>query len=560
MTDNKKLRYIAYLRRSEVREDYQVLSIPAQKRKIKEQFPGLNIIAWREEKRSAFTPGRPIWNDTLDDILNGKAEGLVGWHPNRFSRNEIDTANLTYALRGPLKDLKFCSYTFNNGPEGVMFLQMTMNQSQYESAKQGRDVKRGMEEKAQGGERPGKVMPGYMKLAVNDPTTGKPITYKDGKVKTETVEDPDRYDTIKKLLKHFLDDRLRPTEILKKVNEEYHFKTSYYRSRTDNSLKGGNPMPKSMLYRILRSPFYAGYYEHNGVLCKGNYEPLITWEEYTLIQELLGTKGNHRIGSFEYAFSQMIYCGECGCKVQSAHRTKYIKSEGKYATWVYYYCSRKSVKRPCTQRKYTPVEEVERDIDKELAKYTIHPDFKDLALRVLRKNHKLEASERKHSYKRLHMLREEKQDEYDGLIDYLHRELLDEDEYRRKKGKLKLELDNLDRQLRDSEKQAEGSMVINEKAFNFAVNARVRFQKGDVRTKRDILRTLGQNLMLKDNKLYIEPNEWLMPLAETYPEIEKNYLWVITKHKANSKQLEQAMEPILQTWRAQWDSNPRHPA
>ncbi|MGH9857309.1 MAG: recombinase family protein, partial [Acidobacteriota bacterium] len=87
---------------------------------------------------------------------------IVAWHPNRLSRNEKDSAEVTYRLRGPLKDLKFCSYNFDNSAEGIMMLQMVMNQSQYESSKQGRDVSRGMKQKASTGERPGVVPTGYM--------------------------------------------------------------------------------------------------------------------------------------------------------------------------------------------------------------------------------------------------------------------------------------------------------------------------------------------------------------------------------------------------------------
>jgi site-specific DNA recombinase len=143
-TGNKPLRYIAYVRKSEVREDRQELSHQSQIEEIKQRFPDLNIIKWMvPESASAFKPGRPIFNEMMDMIEHGEADGIVGWHPNRCSRNEIDSARITYMLRDKLKDLKFVSYTFENSAEGIMFLQMTMNQSQYESSKQGRDVSRG---------------------------------------------------------------------------------------------------------------------------------------------------------------------------------------------------------------------------------------------------------------------------------------------------------------------------------------------------------------------------------------------------------------------------------
>ena len=557
--NNVKLRYIAYVRKSEERAERQELSHPAQIKEIKERFPDLNIIKWMEpESKSAFKPGRPIFNEMMDMIDQGKADGILAYYPNRIARNELDSGRITYALRSNLKDLKFCSYNFENTPEGILMLQQFMAHGQYESSKQGREVKRGMTLKAEGGERPGNVMPGYMKVAVLD-SNGRAKMKKD-KVVTETDIDPDRYEAISKAWKLFINDRQTPQQIWKVMNNIYDYKTRTYTKRKDGSLAGGGPMPKSMIYRIFRSPFYAGYFEHNGVLQEGNHKPMITWEEYKLAQELLGPKGNLRLGTFDYAFASLIRCGECGCLVQAMHRTKFIKSENRYKTYVYYYCSRKSMKRPCTQTVYTAVEDIERDIANELSKYTIIPEFKELALKILRRNHKLEAHERNKVYGKLLKRRSALQEELDSLIDYLHRELLDEDEYKRKRSLLKVEIVETDKQLRGNEKTADEAMVRNETAFNFAVHAKINFQNGDIRTKRDVLRTLGENLILKDNKLYIEPNKWLVPIAEGYSEIEKAYLKVRTNKKATTKQLEAAMEPIFESWRARWDSNPRHPA
>lgn len=121
--------------------------------------------------------------------------------------------------------------------------------------------------------------------------------------------------------------------------------------------------------------------------------------------------------------------------------------------------------------------------------------------------------ERGKLYETLHKSRTALQGELDSLISYLHRELIDEDDFRRRKNSIKTELATIDEQLRGSEQRAESLVDMNERAFNFAVNARKRFKSGDVVTKRDILRTLGLNIILKDNKLLIEPNEWLAPIA-----------------------------------------------
>jgi hypothetical protein len=59
-TKENKLRYIAYLRKSSEDEERQVLSKEAQRDKIKERFPDLNIIKFVDESKSAFEPDKRI--------------------------------------------------------------------------------------------------------------------------------------------------------------------------------------------------------------------------------------------------------------------------------------------------------------------------------------------------------------------------------------------------------------------------------------------------------------------------------------------------------------------
>src|SRR3990167_11370988 len=101
MSRNKsgKLRYIAYVRKSDPRKERQLLSHTTQTRRIKEQFPDLDIVKWMEaESQSAFVPGRPIFNRMLGTIKNGEADGIVCYNTKRLRRNEIDAAEITYMV------------------------------------------------------------------------------------------------------------------------------------------------------------------------------------------------------------------------------------------------------------------------------------------------------------------------------------------------------------------------------------------------------------------------------------------------------------------------------
>lgn len=544
MKTNQQLRYIAYVRKSEERKERQELSHQSQTVQIKKSFPDLNIIKWMEpESKSAFKPGRPIFDEMMKMIERGDAEGIIAWHPNRLSRNELDSAKITYMLRDRLKDMKFCSYTFDNSAEGIMMLQMVMNQSQYESSKQGRDVKRGMEQKATNGERPGQVPQGYIKVPVLD-ELGALIKKKD-KIVTKTEKDPERFDLVKKMWSMLLSGRYNASQIRRIANDEWHFITH------KTQKMGGIPLSSSLVYRIFNNPFYAGWITHNGELHEGGHETMITIEEFDYAQALLGEKGKPRQGVYQYAFTGLIKCGICGCSVVGKTRVKYIKSTKSTKIYTYHYCTRKSEVRPCNQIKYTPLDVIEKQIDEELGKYTILPEFRDLALKILHRNSKTEVKERNQVYQSCQKRRDVIQSQLDKLTDMLTRDLLDEDEYKVQRNRLKTERATIDDQLRKTETRTDDWMELTEKVFDFATYARIRFQDGDLMTKRDILMTLGENLTLLDGKLIIIPNEWLIPIAEHYPELEKRYLWVRTNQKTTPQEKEVALESIFESWRAQ---------
>lgn len=562
MSNNASVKkYIAYVRKSDEREEKQVLSLNAQKEAIRKQFPDLNIVEVIEEARSAFKPyNRPGFERAIKMLEKGQAEGLLAWHPNRLSRNEIDAATVTYMLRkSKIYDLRFCSYSFENTPEGIMFLQIIMGQSQYESSKLAVEVRRGMRKKASGGERPGSVALGYMKVPVLD-KNGEPIMHaKETKFITKTTKDPERYDLVKRMWTMLLSGSYSTQQIRRIANEDWGFRTKPIKKK--NSLREGNrPIGHSQIYRLFSNPFYAGWLVHEGEWSKGDHEAMITLEEYDYVQELLGDKGKPREGTWDYAYTGLIVCGECGCSIVGKHRARLLKGEKKVVHYIYYHCTRKSIVRACNQVKYTKVEDMEAEVDAELEKYTILPEFMNLAIDILNRNHKLEVKERNQIYRTQQTRRNEIQNQIDELIGMRTKGHLDDEEYSRSRNKLKLKLIKIDEKLRGTEERAEDWLELTERAFNFATYARVHFQSGSPQQKREILMTLGQNLMLKDGKLSITPNEWLVPIGNGYKELENLYLKGRTKQKATTPDREMAIAGKSDYWRAIRDSNPGHPA
>src|SRR5882672_420022 len=166
--------YFLYTRKSTDDEDRQVLSIESQLHELREfaERERLTVVAELIEKRSAKTPGRPIFNDMMDRIEAGDAQGILAWHPDRLSRNGVDGGRITYALdTGKLSSLKFPSFWFENTSQGKFMLNMAFSQSKYYVDALSENTKSGLREKIRRGEFPGHAPIGYL----NDYRTKKII-------------------------------------------------------------------------------------------------------------------------------------------------------------------------------------------------------------------------------------------------------------------------------------------------------------------------------------------------------------------------------------------------
>lgn len=162
-------RYLLYVRKSTEEDERQTQSIQSQIQQAQELAArtGRAIVLTLEESRSAKEQGRPQFDQMLSLIDAGEIDGILGWHPDRLSRNEMDAAAITMRVRkGILKDLAFVSYFFHNSPEGIMMLQMALCQSQYMVSKLSKDVKRGIDDKLKKGWYPHRAPLGYLRVCI----------------------------------------------------------------------------------------------------------------------------------------------------------------------------------------------------------------------------------------------------------------------------------------------------------------------------------------------------------------------------------------------------------
>ena len=528
------MKYFAYVRKSTEGEERQALSISSQVDKAKEVFGNLHIVEILEERYSAFKPyQRPVFENMIKRIEKGEADGIIAWHPDRLSRNEIDASTVTYLVRtGVIKDLKFGSYNFDNSPEGIMMLQLALSQSQYYSSKLGKDVKRGMEKKFEMGWQPNAVPSGYMNVREAGIST--------------IHKDEHRFALIRKSFDLMLTGNYSVPQILDKLNNEWKFTTRRKHS------KG---LTRSSLYRIFTNLFYAGIIQYNGRQKQGKHTSMITLDEFDRVQELLGKKGKPRMRKYVFAYSGLLRCQHCGSRISADKKVKKIKSTKQEKTYVYYRCNRKKPSIPCSEPAISELQ-LEQQIDELLAQYEVHPKFKELFDEMLADVRKEDPMNQdkvlENLEKDIFKLEEEKK----NLTGMSCRGLLNDEEFLEQKNDYEKRIMKIKQKREEIHAGfCEQDTILDH--VSTMMRARAQFHTSPENRRKSIVRNLGSNRVIGNRTLLISAENWMSvfervanPFAHDFATLE------LTKFSSIQAKNE-ALTSLCCNLRTGRDSNPQ---
>lgn len=488
----KPVTYFLYCRKSTDEKDRQVLSLDSQESEAIQRFGNLKIIKLPPESVSAFEPDkRPIFKSMVERIKKGEAQGIIAWHPDRLSRNPKDGAEIIYLVDiGKIRDLKFCSYYFDNSPEGKMMLQITLSQSKYSSDKLSKDVKRGMDKKALTGWRPGTAPLGYCNSKTN--FKGEQVIYSDQL----------RFHRVKQMWQMLLTGNYTMPAILDIANNDWKLTMPATRNRPERKLK------LSFIYNMFTNSFYYGWYWWNDDIIHGKHEAMITEDEFDRVQFILGRKGKPRPHTHKFAFTGLMKCGSCGAMITAEEKFKKQLS-GKVHHYIYYHCTKK-INPDCPER-CIELGEFTRQVDDAISKLTISEKFKDWAIRYLHDIRKNEAMANEETILAKHKRFEDIIKQVDGLLlkytspENSEGQFMTSEEYTRLRVVLLKEKNQLETELNDTGKKIEEWLDFSERTFNFARYARMWFANGDLDTKRAIFACLSSNLRLKGKNVSVFP-------------------------------------------------------
>jgi site-specific DNA recombinase len=319
--------YFLYARKSTDVEDKQVLSIESQLSELRSlaQREGLEIAAEFIEKQSAKTPGRPRFNEMVERIQRGEAQGVVCWKLDRLGRNPVDNGQVSWLLQqGAIQHIQTPEHSYYSKDSGLLMAVEFGMATQYV-----RDLayntRRGLRAKARRGEYPGPARVGY----INNPHTKR--------------HDVDRRKApiVVRAFELYAEGQSRFEDIAN------FFSDNGIRTGSRSGSGGGKAWSKNRAKRVLTDTFYYGDFEYAGEIHHGTHTPIISKQLFDRVQAALETRGRRQKAHKDpQALCGLLRCGECGCSITAEAITKRQKN-GNVHRYIYYRCTKK--RGPCSQ-------------------------------------------------------------------------------------------------------------------------------------------------------------------------------------------------------------------
>lgn len=537
-SDNSKIKYFIYARKSSEDEKKQVASIPDQIEVLTKlaRENKLDVIKVFSEVQSAKEPGRPVFNELIQRIYKKEAQGVICWKLDRLARNPVDGGTINWMLQqGAIQHIQ----THERGyfpSDNVLMMSVEFGMANQYVIDLSANVKRGLRNKVNAGHFPGVAKPGYLNT---------PDLQKGFKV---VIEDPVRHPLVRRMWDLMLTGNYTPPRILKIATDEWGYRT------VERHKEGGRPMSRSQIYKIFTDTYYYGQYEYpigSGNWYKTEHAPMITEEEYQRVQSILGKRGTPAPKKHLFAFTGLMKCSSCQSSITAETKIKRQKN-GNVHNYIYYHCTKK--KNPDCLERSIEVKDLEHQIDGALEDITISEDFKDWAIKHLHEIRKGEAVTQQIAFQNKQKELEDTTEQLGSLLlKYTSTQnssghLISDDEYKSFKASLLRRKESLEAELHSHGKHFEQWVELSEKTFNFARYARLWFQKGDVDAKRAILSCLGSNLIVEGGKLRIQLRPVFQTIFESTAQTRQELVSARTSKNVPDKRKNGALVSVCPSW------------
>lgn len=286
---NKK--YFGYTRVSTQKQGEKGVSLQEQKDAI-QRYAGhgnLEITQWFEEMETAAKRGRPVFNQMMNLLRKGKADGIVIHKIDRSARNLKDWSDLGEMIDQGV-EVHFANESLDLHSRGGRLsadIQAVVAADFIRNLRE--ETKKGMYGRVKQGFYPWKAPLGYLDM---------------GKAKVKEI-DPEKGPLVKMAFELYVSGKFP----LKKLAEEM------YRLGLRNIR--GRIVSINGLSLMLKNPFYVGIIriKKTGEAFDGSHIPLVSQSLFQKVQDALRRRFNARKRKHDYLFRKMITCAGCGRSV-----------------------------------------------------------------------------------------------------------------------------------------------------------------------------------------------------------------------------------------------------
>jgi site-specific DNA recombinase len=427
------IKYFLYIRRSMDDESRQVLSLPAQTNSLNKvaKDNGLHLFETLEESRTAKKPGRTEFNQMLDRIEAGEANGILCWDIDRLYRNPIDEGRVRWLLQnGVIQSIRTPGRDYTPRDAGLL-MAVEGGRAVEHILSMSRNLKRTYDEKLKRGQWPkGKAVVGYVF---------------DHRVKN-IAPHPEKAKIVRNLFEEFSKGRLGFAS------------GAQWLLVRGVGARSGKPYSKSQMQKLLSNRLYMGLMEWNGETYEGKFTPIIPADLFEKVQKVMKVKSKPRKVRNGHNFP---FCGVFRCTCGSMITAQWAKGHG--GTYRYYRCSRKMTAE--CHEPYLREEHLTSQCLDKLRPYALLPaEASEIANLI----ESMAESERATKSQGIHQMTEALQpieEKLRKLTRHLLDELIDEDSYRIAKEDLLVEKTRLKQERQHLNRTGENSWVEPAKRF-----------------------------------------------------------------------------------------------
>lgn len=420
-------------------------------------------------KSATTLNGRKALHEAIIQCQEDKVNVLLVMDTDRLARNPADHFSIKSSLaKNNTKIVAVNQPMIDGSIEGALIETIMAGVNAFQSQITGRKVKKSLEKKVKDGWWPGWSPLGY--LNINKGTQEKPEKI----VKIDPVKGP----LIKEVFRLYSTGSYSVDELVDLMFEKG------LRSKNDKKVY------RSVLYAILKNPFYIGLMKYKGKIYKGKHRPLTTPEIFETCQKVTN-RHNHnacRRRKYKWLLSGFIYCNKCKSRLYASWNHKKKKA--------YYHGA---VRNGCNQ--YIPLEEMENKVAKEFKKIQFSEEFTQ---KLTKKAKELVKTSRKNREKEIQSLQnaiKKLENKRNILEDNLLDQTIDKETFKRRHNKLVLEIQNLENQIATIENQRGFDIGVISEILALANNIYEIYTKANFEAKRHYLSIFFEKLEVKDKKI-----------------------------------------------------------